>query len=80
MLVLALRDGSELTEGMLTNEPGGGQRQLDALVATGTEVELRTLDPVDPVELMSPASVPKAMAMGARQAAGDLAVLTKFWG
>jgi NTE family protein len=79
VLVLALSDGSELTEGMMTSQPGGSRRELDSLIATGTEVELRTPEVVDPLELMSPAAVPKAMAMGARQAAGDLAVLTKFW-
>jgi NTE family protein len=79
VLVLALSDGSELTEGIMTNQPGGSQREVDALVASGTEVELRTPEVVDPLELMSPAAVPKAMAMGARQASSDLAVLTKFW-
>ncbi len=79
VVVLALSDGSELTEGMMTSQPGGGRRELDSLIATGTEVEVRMPEVVDPLELMSPAAVPKAMAMGARQAAGDLAVLTKFW-
>jgi NTE family protein len=79
VLVLALSDGSELTEGIMTNQPGGGQRELDALVATGTKVELRTPEAVDPLELMSPAAVPKALAMGARQASADLAALTEFW-
>ena len=79
VVVLALSDGSERTEGLMTNQPGGTQRELDALVAAGTEVELRTPEVVDPLELMSPAAVPRAMAMGARQAAGDVAVLTKFW-
>jgi hypothetical protein len=79
VLVLALSDGSELTEGIMTNQPGGGQRELDALVAAGTKVELRTPEAVDPLELMSPAAVPKALAMGARQASADLAALTEFW-
>ncbi|MGA8369937.1 MAG: hypothetical protein WB765_07370, partial [Acidimicrobiales bacterium] len=64
---------------MMTSQPGGGRRELDSLIATGTEVEVRMPEVVDPLERMSPAAVPKAMAMGARQAAGDLAVLTKFW-
>jgi hypothetical protein len=49
------------------------------LVASGTKVELRTPEAVDPLELMSPAAVPKALAMGARQASVDLAPLTSFW-
>jgi NTE family protein len=79
VLVLALSDGSELTEGMMTSQPGGGRREIEELMATGTKVELRTPEAVDPLELMSPASVPKALAMGARQASADLADLTSFW-
>ncbi len=79
VLVLALSDGSELTEGMMTNQPGGGRRELDALVATGTKVELRTPEAVDPLELMSPAAVPRALAMGACQASADRVALAEFW-
>jgi NTE family protein len=79
VLVLALSDGTELTEGMMTSQPGGGRREIEDLTATGTKVELRTPEAVDPLELMSPASVPKALAMGARQASADLAALTSFW-
>ena len=79
VLVLALSDGSELTEGMMTSQPSGGRREIEDLMATGTKVELRTPEAVDPLELMSPASVPKALAMGARQASSDLADLTSFW-
>ena len=79
VLVLALSDGSELTEGMMTSQPSGGRREIEDLMATGTKVELRTPEAVDPLELMSPASVPKALAMGARQASADLADLTSFW-
>jgi NTE family protein len=79
VLVLALSDGSELTEGMMTNQPGDGRREIDELVASGTKVELRTPEAVDPLELMSPAAVPKALAMGARQASVDLDALISFW-
>ncbi|HEX4245656.1 MAG TPA: patatin-like phospholipase family protein [Acidimicrobiales bacterium] len=79
VLVLALSDGSELTEGMMTNQPGSSQHELDDLAASGTKVELRTPEVFDPLELMSPTAVPKAMAMGARQASTDLAGLTSFW-
>ena len=79
VLVLALSDGTELTEGMMTNQPGGARREIEELIASGTKVELRTPEAVDPLELMSPAAVPKALAMGARQASADLATLTSFW-
>jgi hypothetical protein len=64
---------------MMTSQPSGGRREIEDLMATGTKVELRTPEAVDPLELMSPASVPKALAMGARQASSDLADLTSFW-
>jgi hypothetical protein len=34
---------------------------------------------VDLMELMSPSSVPKALALGARQAADDVGRLASFW-
>jgi NTE family protein len=79
VLVLALTDGRELVEGMMTAAPGSIQRELDDLAATGTNVELRIPEAVDPNALMSPAAVPEAMAMGARQAAADRESLGAFW-
>jgi NTE family protein len=78
-LVLALSDGSDVTVGMATNAPGSSKREFADLEASGTEVLLRTPESFDVDELMSPASVPKALAMGARQAAADAAELLAFW-
>ena len=64
VLVLALSDGSELTEGMMTSQPSGGRREIEDLMATGTKVELRTPEAVDPLELMSPASVLQSIGHG----------------
>jgi NTE family protein len=79
VLVLALTDGSDLTEGMMTFPPGQIQRELDGLRASGSEVIVRVPAQVDLLELMSPASVPKALEMGSRQAADDARMLAEFW-
>jgi hypothetical protein len=80
VLVLALTDGSEMTEGMMTNHPGGSSQELADLEATGTSVLFRAPDRVDMLELMTPAAIPGALAMGARQAYSDLGTLNTFWG
>jgi hypothetical protein len=79
VLVLALSDGSGLTEGMATQAPGAAQQELADLAASGTDVLLRTPEEFDVDELMVPASVPRALAMGKRQAAADAAALSEFW-
>ena len=79
VLLLALTDGSDLPEGMMTMSPERGRQELEDLQRTGTEVVLRTPAEVDLAELMSPASVPKALAMGARQASADVGLLSTFW-
>jgi NTE family protein len=78
-LVLALTEGSELTEGVMTVSPGDIRAEVDALAATGTDVELRVPEATDPDELMSPGAVPKAIEMGHRQAAADATALNRFW-
>ena len=80
VLVLALTDGSEMTEGMMTNHPGGSRQELADLEATGTSVLFRVPDRVDMLELMTPAAIPGALAMGGRQAYSDLGTLNTFWG
>ena len=80
VLILALTDGSEMNEGMMTSHPGSGRQELDDLVASGTDVVLRTPSEVDLLELMSASSVPAALAMGARQASADIGALSTFWG
>ena len=79
VVVLALSDGSELTEGFMTNSPGSHQRELDELAASGAEVFTRVPEEATVEELMAPAAVPKALAMGARQAAADAKELVSFW-
>jgi NTE family protein len=78
-LVLSLSDGSDFTEGLMTIAPGGIEAEIAQLAASGTDVELRAPESIDPDELMSPAAVPKALAMGARQAAADHDHLRSFW-
>jgi len=80
VLVLALTDGSDMTEGMMTSAAGQIQRELTDLRASGSEVMVRVPAQVDFMELMSPTSVPRALEMGAHQAADDARALTEFWG
>jgi NTE family protein len=79
VLVLALSDGSEISVGMATNAPGAAQKELADLRSSGTEVILRTPEAFDLEDLMTPTSVPGALAMGARQASADAAELSAFW-
>jgi NTE family protein len=79
VLVLALTDGIDMTEGMMTCDPGEGRRELEDLQSSGTDVLVRTPTEVDMLELMAPASVARALAMGARQAADDASMLARFW-
>ncbi len=79
VLVLALVDGRDMNEGMMTLAPGSGPREVADLEATGTSVLVRTPAAVDMFELMSPAAVPGALALGARQASADVELLADFW-
>jgi hypothetical protein len=79
VLILALTDGSDLSEGMMTSNPGDGQQELADLEHSGASVAVRTPAKVDLLELMSPAAVPEALAMGTRQAIDDVAHLSTFW-
>ena len=80
VLVLALTDGADLSEGMMTANPDGGRLEVEDLERSGTSVLLRTPSEVDLLELMSPAAVPRAVAMGTRQATDDLKLVSTFWG
>ena len=79
VLVLALTDGSDMNEGMMTVTPSGGTPGVADLEASGTDVLLRTPAEVDMFELMSPGAVPGALALGARQASADVGLLSDFW-
>jgi NTE family protein len=78
-LVLALTDGSDVTEGMMTSHPEQGRQELADLEKSGTEVLVRTPSTVNLLELMSPAAVPGALAMGAAQAFADAKLVSTFW-
>ncbi len=79
VLILALTDGSDVTEGMMTSHPGSGLQEFEDLKASGTEVIVRVPAEVDLMQLMEPRSVPKALALGVRQAQEDAAELAAFW-
>jgi NTE family protein len=79
VLVLALTDGKDVTEGMMTSHPGDGLQELEDLKQSGTEVVLRIPTEVDLLMLMAPESVPKALALGAEQATVDYPLLSTFW-
>jgi len=79
VLVLALTDGKDVTEGMMTSHPGSGLQELEALKASGTEVMVRVPAEVDLMLLMEPKAVPQALALGARQATEDAAEMAAFW-
>ena len=76
-LVLALADRGDV--GIATAEAGGFARDLDALRASGTTVEVRTSRLPAEVMLMDPANVPTAMALGAEQGAEDASEIQAFW-
>ena len=80
VVALTLTDGTEASDGgMMTQAPDSfalEQKSLDrhrhaALAPPAAEVDL--------VQLMSPASVPGAVAMGRRQALEDADELADFW-
>jgi NTE family protein len=78
VVVLALTDGSDLTEGPMTMRPGSSEAELAALRASGTEALIRVPEAVDVAMLMDPAAVPTAIEMGRRQAAADADELRTF--
>ncbi|MHB1516817.1 MAG: patatin-like phospholipase family protein [Acidimicrobiales bacterium] len=79
VLVLALSDGTDDTDAMMTQRPGDGRRELADLRASGSEVVLRVPEEVDLAILMAPAAVPRALAMGADQGSADAEHLAEFW-
>ncbi len=70
----------DVPEGQLTMTPGGTEREIAALRASGTDVEVRHSRLPLTVNLMDPAEVPAALALGRLQAAEDAAALAGFWG
>lgn len=78
-LVLALSDGSTVTEPGMTIGVGRIERELASLADAGTHVLVRTPVDVDRDQLMSPEAVPHALATGARQGEADRALVMDFW-
>jgi len=79
VLVLGLAADSANLPAAMTVAPGSIGREIDDLVASGTQVQYRFPEEVDRTRLMSADAVPGALAMGARQAAADQEALREFW-
>lgn len=58
---------------------GSFEREMRALAAAGTEALVRGPRTVDAATLMSPQSVPSALAMADEQADADAAAVGEFW-
>jgi hypothetical protein len=69
----------DVPEGRMTMTPGGTDREIAALRASGTEVEVRHTRLPLTTNLMEPAEVPAALALGESQAAEDAPALCPFW-
>jgi NTE family protein len=68
-----------LPEPRLTIRPDSTERELAALRAAGTVVEVRHSRLPSTTNLMDPAEVPAALVLGAQQAGEDAAALADFW-
>jgi NTE family protein len=69
----------DVPEGRLTVAPGSIPAELDALRGSGTEVAVRHSHLPADTNLMDPAEVPAALALGAQQAVADAPELARFW-
>lgn len=78
VVVLALTDGSDVTEALMTIRPGSSEAELAALRASGSQVMLRVPESVDVAMLMDPSAVPVAIEMGRRQAIADADEMRAF--
>lgn len=63
----------------LTMAPDGVEREIAALRATGTEVEVRHSRLAADIDLMDPAAAPAALALGVTQGSEDADELRAFW-
>lgn len=68
-----------LPAAMYTIQPDATEREVDALRASGTSVEVRWTRLASTTSLMDPAEVPAALALGAEQGADDADGLRDFW-
>ena len=78
-LVLSLSGAEGISDGFATQASGSAAQELADLAATGTEVLHRSPEAVTFEELMTPDSVPRALAMGRRQGVADVDLITAFW-
>lgn len=63
----------------MTIQPDAIDKEIAALRAAGSATFLRAPAAVDMTELMSPAAIPKALAMADEQAAADALEFAHFW-
>ena len=77
--ILALAASAPPENARMTVPAGGFGREVLALAATGTETLVRGPRSVDLATLMSPKSVPVALAMADEQAESDAAAFREFW-
>jgi NTE family protein len=78
-VVIALGASLPSANARATVSDGAFDREMRALAGAGTETLVRGPREVDPATLMSPKSVPGALAMADEQAADDAAVVAAFW-
>jgi NTE family protein len=76
---LAFPVAGTLLEPRLTMQPDSVDREISALRATGTAVEVRHARLSPDTDPMDPAAVPDALKLGRHQATEDAAVLSDFW-
>lgn len=79
VLVIALGVSMPMPTATMTIQPNNLTAEIEALNTQGSQTKLRGPHQVEIAELMSPASVPKAIAMADEQAAEDADELGAFW-
>lgn len=78
-LILSLDASQSAPKPIMTIQPGSLKTELAALRAAGTTAYARGPHKLDLAQLMDPAAVPEALALGHEQAAQDAVELAAFW-
>ena len=78
-MVISLGASMPLDKAWGTMPVGTFDREMRALAEAGTETLVRGPRKVDSATLMSPKSVPGALAMAEEQANDDAATIAEFW-
>jgi NTE family protein len=78
-MVIGLGASASQEKARMTLGVGSFDREMRALAETGTETLVRGPRKVDAATLMSPKSVPGALAMADEQANDDAAAIGEFW-